>query len=55
MRRDAGLHGDARVTALAQAAAALPALELHDALNRLAVDQNAFAPQLRPDHVYVSE
>jgi hypothetical protein len=47
--RDADLEAT-RVAALAQAAVALPALELHDALNRLTVDQDALASQLRPDH-----
>src|SRR5579872_919831 len=41
---------DARIAALMQTSMALPALELHDALHRLAIDKDALLAKRRPDH-----
>jgi hypothetical protein len=49
MRSDTGLDRDAWVAAPVQPTMALPAFELHHALNCLAIDENALAAQLRPD------
>jgi hypothetical protein len=50
MRRDTRAHRHSRVAAFVKALMTLPALELHNPLHRLAIDEDSLATQRCPDH-----